>query len=232
MCGRICCSAHILSNDHVASCTLDRDYSLDSSIIVTSLEIDEAIKKLKLGKAPGYDNISSEHLKYAHDKVSVILSIAFNTMIVHGFVPLSFMDTLIIPLVKNRKGDIGSSDNYRPIALTNVVSKVFESVILDKYKPLLETTPNQFGFKPKHGTELAVFTLKQVIDFYRSNSSTLYVCYLDLSKAFDRIDHLKLLEKLKSRNMPLVIIRLLQYWYKSQKFFVRWASCVSEPFCV
>ena len=32
--------------------------------------------------------------------------------------------------------------------------------------------------------------------------------------------------------MPLVIIRLLQYWYKSQKFFVRWASCVSEPFCV
>ena len=58
-------------------------------------------------------------LKYAHDKVSVILSIAFNTMIVHGFVPLSFMDTLIIPLVKDRKGDIGSSDNYRPIALTN-----------------------------------------------------------------------------------------------------------------
>ena len=85
-----------------------------------------------LGKAPGYDNISSEHLKYAYDKVSVILSIAFNTMIVHGFVPLSFMDTLIIPLVKDRKGDIGSSDNYRPIALTNVVSKVLESVILDK----------------------------------------------------------------------------------------------------
>ena len=71
-----------------------------------------------------------------------------------------------------------------------IVSKVFESVILDKYKPLLETTPNQFGFKPKHGTELAVFTLKQVVEFYRSNSSTLYVCYLDLSKAFDRIDHL------------------------------------------
>ena len=68
-----------LSNDHVASCTLDRDYSLDSSISVTSLEIDEAIKKLKVGKAPGYDNISSEHLKYAHDKISVILSIAFNT---------------------------------------------------------------------------------------------------------------------------------------------------------
>ena len=79
---------------------------------------------------------------------------------------------------------------------------------------------------------IAVFSLKQVIDFYRSNSSTLYVCYLDLSKAFDRIDHLKLLEKLKSRNMPLVIVRLLQYWHKSQKFFVRWASCVSEPFCV
>ena len=97
-------------------------------------------------------------------------------MIVHGFVPLSFIDTLIIPLVKDRKGDIGSNDNYRPIALTNVVSKVLESVIFDKYKTLLETTPNQFVFKPKHGTELAVFTLKQVIDFYRSNSSISYIC--------------------------------------------------------
>ena len=220
------------TNDHLTSYNRDSDCSIDSNVSITSQEIHETIKKLKLGKAPGYDHISSEHLKYAHNKVSVILSIIFNTMIVHGFVPLSFMDTLVIPLVKDRKEDIGSSGNYRPIALTNVVSKVFESVILDKYKPLLETTPNQFGFKPKHGTELAVFTLKQVVEFYRSNSSTMYVCYIDLSKAFDRVDHLKLFEKLKFRNMPLVIIRLLQYWYKFQKFFVRWSSCVSEPFCV
>ena len=63
-----------LSNDHVTSCNLDRDCSLDPSTSVTSLEMVEAIKKLELGKAPGYDNISSEHLKYAQDKVSVILA--------------------------------------------------------------------------------------------------------------------------------------------------------------
>ena len=57
-------------------------------------------------------------------------------------VPLSVMDTLIVTVVKDRE-DIVSRDNYRPIAITNVVSNVFESVILDKYKQI-ETTPKQF----------------------------------------------------------------------------------------
>ena len=153
------------TNNHVISYNLDSDCSLDSHVSITSQETHETIKKLKLGKAPDHDNNSSKHLKYAHNKVWVILSMIFNTMIVHGFNCYSLIyGHLNYPLVKDRKEDIGSvdSNNYHPIDLINVVSKVFESVILDKYKPLLETISNQFGFKPKHGTELAVFTLKQV----------------------------------------------------------------------
>ena len=53
-----------------------------------------------------------------------------------------------------------------------------------------------------------------------------------LSKALDRVDHLKLIEKLKTRSMPVVISHLLQHLYKFQTYCVSWASFVSEPFRV
>ncbi len=204
----------------------------DDRVHFSTKDIREATLKLKRNKASGRDGINGEHLKYAHSKLFVLLAMVFNSMIQHGHIPQSFMDTIIIPLIKDKKGDIGSSDNYRPIALTSVLSKVFESVMLEKCKSKLDTTPHQYGYKPKHGTELSIFTLKQIIDFYRTNSSTTYVCYLDLSKAFDRIDHEILLRKLGNRNVPSVVIRLLKVWFMTQKFCVQWGSRFSTSFNV
>ena len=84
------------------------------------------------------------------------------------------MKTLIVPMVKDKKSIIQSSDNYRLIASTSIVSKVFEIVIVEEYRSLLITPPHQFGFKPMHGTEQAVFVLQQVIEFYKTYSSPMY----------------------------------------------------------
>ena len=75
----------------------------------------------------------------------------------------SVMETVIIPIVKSRKGDISSMENYTPIAITTIISKVIELLILDKYSSLLSTHDNQFGFKSNHGTDLCIFALQQVI---------------------------------------------------------------------
>jgi len=206
--------------------------SIDDNFLVSPCDVRDAIRKLKSGKSPGRDNISGEHFKYAHCKIYVLLSMVFNSMIQHGHIPQSFMDTIIIPLIKDKKGDLGSSDNYRPIALTSAASKVLELILLDKYKTVLGTSEHQFGFKAKHGTELSIFTLKQTIDFYRSNSSTVYVCFLDLSKAFDRIDHNLLFQKLIDRKLSKVVVRFLHIWYITQRFFVKWGSHLSNHFTV
>ena len=61
-------------------------------------------------------------------------------------------------------------------------------------------------------------------------SSPVYLYYFDTSKAFDRLNYWVLFDKLLDRNMPTIIVRLLAFWYTSQKFIIRWGSSYSETF--
>ena len=70
--------------------------------------------------------------KCANEKVYGLLSIVRNCMTVHGYVPSKFMETLI-PIVKDKIGDITDGDNYRPLAITCVTSKILELVLFDKF---------------------------------------------------------------------------------------------------
>ena len=91
---------------------------------------------------------------------------------------------------------------------------------------------NQFGFKSNSSTDLCVFSLKQVIDYYRYNGSPVYLCFFDVSKAFDRVPHNVLFSKLFERTVPHIVIRLLIYWYSTQTFTIRWNNVLSDPFTV
>ena len=83
--------------------------------------------------------------------------------------------------------DITDIDNYRSIAITLVASKVFEKIIRSKFQDCLYTNDNQFSYKVKHSTETCIFTPKSIIDYYISSSSPVYLCYIDASKAFNRV---------------------------------------------
>ena len=142
------------------------------------------------------------------------------------------MDSIIILLVKDKKGDLQSLDNYRPIAITSIMSEVFEILILDRYANNFHTTCHQFGFKANHATDQCVFVLKQILDYYKCNSSAIYVCFLDSSKAFDRVNHWLLFGKLLSREKSSIIIQILSEWYETQHFIIQWGKSISEPFVV
>jgi hypothetical protein len=123
-------------------------------------------------------------------------------------------------------------DNYRPIAITSIFSKVLELLILNKHWTPLETSDNQFGFKQTHSTDMCIFALQQVIDMYIALSSPVFICYLDASKAFDRINHWKLFNILIQRGFPKATVRLIVYWYTSQSFIIQWGNCLSDGFTV
>ena len=115
--------------------------------MVRNTEVLIIISELPKGKAVGIDRLSSESLLYSDNILSILLSCCFTGMLTHGFLPSSFMDTKIIPLVKNRCAVLSDINNYRPVAIANVLSKVFENILLNRCEEYLFTTDNQFGFK-------------------------------------------------------------------------------------
>ncbi len=129
----------------------------------------------------------------------------------------------------HRNLDFNSIDNYRPIALASILSKVLERFLLMKLEMYVLTTDNQFGFKRKHGTNLCIYALKEIVSKYTSLNSSVCVCFIDASKAFDRINHEKLL---LDNGVPKFLVRILVFWYAHQTFQVKWDNVVSAPFYV
>ena len=150
----------------------------------------------------------------------------------HGTLPDSMLAVTLVPVIKDKTGKVGSIDNYRPIALASVISKVLEKIILERLTPYFNTAHNQFGFKPKHSTDLCIYALKDVIDMYRRGNSSVLVGFIDASKAFDRVNHFKLFTKLRQRGVPDAYTRILAFWYANQSVRIKWGDTVSTPFSV
>ena len=141
----------------------------------------------------------------------------------HGFIPHACIDTVLVPIAKNKNKNVQDINNYRPIALATVTSKLFERFILYHILSFMQTCSNQFGFKPKHSTDMSVFLFKLVSSYVNKNTPV-FSAFLDATKAFDKINHQILFKKLVLRGVPIYFVRLLWYWYKSQSMQVSWGG--------
>ena len=97
------------------------------------------------------------------------------------------MKTAIVPIIKNKSGNSSDKSNYRPIALVTACSKLFESCLLIMLEKYLHTHDQQLGFKSQHATDMCIFNVKSVIKYYTKQNSTVFTCFLDAAKAFDRV---------------------------------------------
>ena len=88
---------------------------------------------------------------------------------------------MIIPIIKNKSGNFTDKTNYRQIAPSSILSKVFEHIIIFSLEEYLWTNDNQFGYKSGHLTEF--------IEYFKSRSTSVYAAFLDANKAFDKISH-------------------------------------------
>ena len=88
-----------------------------------------AVLQLAKEKAASLDNLRIEHLILAFSVVTQVLYSLLNTCIIHGHVPESFPFSVIAPVEKDKMSGSSSFDNYRPISLVTVISKVFESCL-------------------------------------------------------------------------------------------------------
>ena len=167
-----------------------------------------------------------------HDQLSVLLSLCFTLFLSHGYLPPKLIETTIVPIIKNKCGNISSSSNYRPIALATIISKLLESILLLKCEEYLCTARISLDLKKRTELNYVYYTMREYIELYRKRSTTVFVIFLDASKAFERLDHWLLFEKLINRKVPLFIVRLLIVWYSLQRMHIRWRNTFSTSFCV
>ena len=96
--------------------------------------IQSLICKLPFNSAVGSDGISAEHICFADSTVALYLSLFFNMCILHGNILKPCINTVIVPILKNKNGNHQGCGNYKPVAIATVVLKLFEQVILFNIK--------------------------------------------------------------------------------------------------
>ena len=172
--------------------------------------VDIVVHHLKRGKAAGLDGITVEHVLHCHPVIYTLLSKLFNLLLKYGFVPNEFGRSYTVPLPKcNVISKVMSTDDFRGISISPVVSKIFENCILNRHGSFLGTSDCQFGFKKEVGCSQAIYSLRCVIDSYINSGSTVILCVLDLKKAFDKVNHHGLYLKLMDRQIPNGLLSVL-----------------------
>lgn len=177
--------------------------------------LDNVIADLKCGKASDIDSLSAENLKYSHPVIACILTHLFNLMICYSHVPDKFAHSYTVPLSKvhDTRTKAMTTDDFRGIAISSVLSKTFEYCIVDRFSDLLVTSDNQFGFKRGLGCIHAIYTVRNIVDLFVKGGSTVNICALDLSKAFDKTNHHALFMKLMKRLVPANLLFLFEDWF-------------------
>ena len=127
---------------------------------VSAKSITEIVSKLECGKSAGPDGISAECFKFSNAKIHVSLLLLFSMCLSHGYLPSALIKTTIVPIVKNKSGNLSYSNNYRPIAIATITSKLLESILPLRCSDYLTTWDGQFVFKASHGTDMCIYTLK------------------------------------------------------------------------
>ena len=143
----------------------------------------------------------------------IILSMCLNTMLKHSYMPASLLESVILPLVKNKCDNPSDSNNYGHTVTVNCISKVFEGVSLNRLEEFLWTCDS-----------MRVYTLHEFIDYYKQKYTSVSVTFLDASKTFDKINHWTLFRKLIDRHDPLYLVKILLFWYPHQTTCVRWGK--------
>ena len=165
---------------------------------INSSDMAKALKSLKINKSPGPDGIHPRLLKELAVEISIPLTFIFNKSIKDGTIPSKWKVAEVRPIFK--KGNKTNPGNYRPVSLTSVVCKVFESFIRDKlFKHLVDNnllSNDQFGFC--EGRSCVLQLLNTLFDWLCQidNNNSVDAIYLDFRKAFDSVPHERLLTKL------------------------------------
>ncbi len=188
------------------------DIQFDASTVYRKLN------KLREDKAMGADGLSPRLLLLIKEQLTVPLNMLFRKSLDEGQVPEDWRTANVCPIFK--KGKKSACENYRPISLTSQIGKIFESIIRDALVEHLEK--NRLIKDSQHGFRTGRSCLSNLLSFLDMVSSGLDkrcnmdVVYLDFAKAFDKVPHKRLLEKLRAHGIRGRTLLWIKEWLSNR----------------
>ena len=193
-------------------------------------EVRTTFNNLKNSNSCGHDNISTKIVKMSSQYIALPIQHILN----HCFKTGRFPDTLKIAKVicLHKKGDTSLPSNYRPISILSVFSKIFERLLANRIICFLENNcilhKYQHGFRENRSTSTALSNILHYIYSNMDSGNKVIALFLDLSKAFDCVDHGVLLLKLEHYGLRGPCLEMLKSYLTNRYQFVECSGVKSR----
>ena len=202
--------------------------------IISTRKVRRVLTSLKTGKASGPDQIPAWFLKEFAAEIAPVLCRLFRLILSTCIYPTTWKHALVQPVPK--KGDHSNPSNYRPIALTSTIAKVFETLLNAHFINHLESncllSDHQYGFRKARSTGDLLSYLTDLWSSSLRDFGESFIIALDISKAFDRVWHKALLAKLPTYGFTPSLCNLISSFLSNRFISVVVDGATSSPFPV
>ena len=204
----------------------------DKVSMITPELVRKATERLKPGKSDPVYSFSTDCFKHGSDILYNHLADVLKSCTVHSHVPSTLLLSSLVPLVKDKLGNIHSSKNYRSVAISSIILKLIDWIIILLEGKCLGLSELQFAYQSNCSTVMCTWAALETIDYFLKNGSEVFTCATDMSKAVDMTLHSLMFHKMLNAGMTPVFVRLLIYIYANQMANVRWNGDSSATFTV
>ena len=197
----------------------------------TTGEVQQALNQMKNRRAPGNDNITADLLKAGGITVVTWLHEIFVDIWTTEEIVEDWTLAILIRILKN-KGDKTQCDNYCGISLLVVASKLFTRVILNRVQSLIDRQllETQAGFRANRSTVDQVFTLKMAIEKSREFNRPMFMCFIDIQKAYDSVNRNLLWKICRQYDPQEKTVYMLKLVHQNSRAQVRVKGELSDSF--
>ena len=201
---------------------------------ITEFEVQNEMNNLNSNKSPGYDGLSARTIKQVSKEVSKPLAHIFNLTFTTGIIPEQIKTSLVTPVFKSNEEN--KFENYRPISVLTCLAKLLEKLMYKRLIKYVEKnnilSDHQYGFRKNRSTELAIIELVNKITKEIDHGKYTIGIFLDLSKAFDTIDHKILISKLEYYGIRGIARLWFENYLTNRKQIVKYKQIMSSEMIV
>ena len=213
------------------------DHKMDAAMVegqveqVSCKEVREAIRKIKQGKAAGLSEVTTEMI-VAGGKIAEEKMLQLCQQVLDGKgIPNEWKTSVVVPIFKG-KGDVMNCGSYREVKLLEHGMKIIERVLERRIRTIVDFDEAQFGFMPGKGTIDALFLVRRLQEEYRVKDKRMYICFVDLEKAFDRVPRRVMEWAMRKKGLPEILVKTVMSLYEGAETKVRVGSSLSGEFSV